>query len=819
MVSRINFFFIRRRRSGLVLSLIVVFLIAVAKLYNVGVTYDQTKRVLDKEDIPKMPLYAVKQTKPDNLGIIVLSRRDAFDNRESIRNTWSSNHTNVYFMVGEQVCPYPHDACVPGTCQLSNKPVSQSRLEQFQLEEEMKTRSIRNEAQVIMLPVVDATKCLSVKVIEAYKWALINLDYKWILNVFDDSYVRIDLLEEYLLNVQSGVAIIGPEALKWNEFPEGLEENNNIKTLPLVSTPFIISRTIAIYSFGNEDIKHKTLDKSFGETLDKLLHTKHMQDLEQSFKLTESGDCLNKSILVFGHGVLQRTMALCHKKDVAKKDPDSTNQEIKVPVKSFVFQPPTNFLIASRFDIIVKIIYAYFYLKNDKIVPQIFQDAYTEHLLVWNHFQEDKKNSQTDFIYAFHRVIESIKANGFVSEYGRIPVYANGFPVNGAHRIAAAVALSENVTFEQSQKQPNQWDYSYFLSLGFKLELADAVMMQWMALQRTLSISNKMVFILSVFSTKAELTDKMYQIVKNKCSLDNDILYERTINLNRLGIEQLIRHLYGNQNWIETKIKQMVSKVTSTTLKIRFIFFFGKPLADLNDCKLQIRHLYNENDFKSAAHITDSAKESLILAEMILNPNSVEFLNYGKNGRDCQVIAKELASRLGISQVSTMPGIYIGREDFMVDSGSVLNLFDLRKRTDVDILFLNEIDKSILGRSKTMNIEAHAFKENAISSGRAWGEDHFSQLVKTKWDLFYDPRNYGFCYGIKFVSLKQLIDYKKKRAEVKDKKDISLMEGLIRQIDSRGVAAAEINVIAKTIIFTQLLYFNFIYCTWSQTFF
>ena len=169
---------------------------------------------------------------------------------------------------------------------------------------------------------------------------------------------------------------------------------------------------------------------------------------------------------------------------------------------------------------------------------------------------------------------------------------------------------------------------------------------------------------------------------------------------------------------------------------------------------------------------------------MILNPNSVEFLNCGKNGRDCQVIAKELASRLGISQVSTMPGIYIGREDFMVDSGSVLNLFDLRKRTDVDILFLNEIDKSILGSSKTMNIEAHAFKENAISSGRAWGEDHFSQLVKTKWDLFYDPRNYGFCYGIIFVSLKQLIDYKKKRAEVKDKKDISLIEGLIRQIDS-----------------------------------
>ena len=339
----------------------MVFLIAVAKLYNLGVTCDQTKRVLDTENIPKMPFHAVKPTKSDNLGILVLSRRDAFDSRESIRNTWSSDHTNVYFMVGEQFCPYPHDACKPGTCQLSNKPVSQSRLELFQLEEEIKTRNIRNEAQVIMLPVVDAPDYLSVKVIEAYKWALINLDYKWFLNVFDDSYVRINLLEEYLLNVQSEVAIIGPNALKWNVFPEGPEENNNIKSLPLVSAPFIVSRSIAIYSFGNEDIKHHPLNESFGGTSDKLLHSKHMQDLEQSLKLTESGDCLDKSILVIGHGVPQGTMVLCHKKDIAKKDPYNTNLEVKRPVKTFVSQPPTNFLLDSWFDIIIKTIYAYFY--------------------------------------------------------------------------------------------------------------------------------------------------------------------------------------------------------------------------------------------------------------------------------------------------------------------------------------------------------------------------------------------------------------------------------------------------------------------------
>ena len=47
-------------------------------------------------------------------------------------------------------------------------------------------------------------------------------------------------------------------------------------------------------------------------------------------------------------------------------------------------------------------------IKNVKIVPQIFQDAYS-------HFKEDKKNSEMDFIYDFHRVIESIKMDLFQS--------------------------------------------------------------------------------------------------------------------------------------------------------------------------------------------------------------------------------------------------------------------------------------------------------------------------------------------------------------------------------------------------------------------
>ena len=302
------------------------------------------------------------------------------------------------------------------------------------------------------------------------------------------------------------------------------------------------------------------------------------------------------------------------------------------PVQTFMSQLPTNLLHSYRFDIIVKIIYAYFFSKNG-IVPEIIQDAYTEHIRAWNLYKEGEKQNNADFINAFHKTIDSIKENGFVSEYGAIPVNKSGFPFHGAHRIAAAVALSKNVTVKLVKRragQPRRWGYSFFLSRGFRIDLADMVMMQWMTIQQQLPIGNKMVFILSLFSNKAGFRDEMYQIVKDKCSLDKGILYEKAIKVNKLGMEQLDRHVYGNQNWIGAKIQRMVSKVINSTLEIRFIFFFGRPLADLNECEFQIRQLYNEDDFTSAVQITGSAKDSLILAEMILNPNSVEFLNYGK---------------------------------------------------------------------------------------------------------------------------------------------------------------------------------------------
>ena len=118
----------------------------------------------------------------------------------------------------------------------------------------------------------------------------------------------------------------------------------------------------------------------------------------------------------------------------------------------------------------------------------------------------------------------------------------------------------------------------------------------------------------------------------------------------------------------------------------------------------------------------------------------------------------------------------------MLDSGIVLDFHGIRKGTYVDVLFLSNVDKTIIGKFNAVQYQAHAFASNVVGETRPWGEDHLCSN-KTKWDLFYDPSNYGYCYGITFVLLSQITRYKSKRKEpIKDDYDIKLIQSFMKTV-------------------------------------
>lgn len=458
-----------------------------------------------------------------------------------------------------------------------------------------------------------------------------------------------------------------------------------------------------------------------------------------------------------------------------------TREHVTVPMtkstihyENIKYENPSIYLQSGRFDVIVKMVYAYFYVHKREL-PESIREAYIDHLRVWNHFKEycssirkhwfdskipcKNKRNQTDFITSFHKTIDMIKENGFDASISKIPLDNTGFLMNGAHRISAAVILSQNVSFEHHNYTQNSyyWDYKFFRSRGMQHGNLNMVVLEWMRIQMTLPSLKTFVSIVSVLSKNVNKDKVMRNIVKNQCSKDNNILYEVGINFTRTGVQQLFTHMYGEQPWINTQVKEMTSKFNST-FRVEFFFVYSRGTKQLVKCQNQIRKLYNDKIYNSTAHVLNTVEANLILAEMILNPNSIQFMNFAKNASKCNLIASEISKRLPNKPRQTLPGIFVGSDDVMLDTTTVFGLFGVRTQIPVQLIFLHGFKKELIGKKRGFDVGARAFVNNSISDARDNNGDiiHINKTIN-KLNLFYDPTNFGYCYGIKFISLKRKV--------------------------------------------------------------
>ena len=259
---------------------------------------------------------------------------------------------------------------------------------------------------------------------------------------------------------------------------------------------------------------------------------------------------------------------------------------------------------------------------------------------------------------------------------------------------------------------------------------------------------------------KAYKPEYVWNIINSDTSIQSNInwlgektasnaIYSKTIYLNNQGVKSLVQHVFNEKN-------VQIHVTGDDELKPITVSFFHS-----NECK-----------HDCLTHI-----QTIVLAQMTLNDNSIMFLNR-HDGNNCKDVAYEVASRLGLKP--TVGTFFQFPSDIMIDSGAVMSFFGLRQRTDIDILFQNKIDKTVLGWGNNILIEAHAFNSNKLGNGRAWGEEHISPTRSVN-DLFTNPENYGYCHGIKFVSLQQLVHYKTRRGEPnKDDKDVAQIKSFLK---------------------------------------
>ena len=453
---------------------------------------------------------------------------------------------------------------------------------------------------------------------------------------------------------------------------------------------------------------------------------------------------------------------------------------------------PLTMQLSKRFDVVVKTVYASFALAPSP-VPRFVEAMYLRHLKVWNDVKErctfpgDKgwfdankpcteKANAADFQRSFLSTLKSIRSDGFDTSISLLPLTPDDFPLNGAHRIGAAIALGlPSIPVQRvPQNGTYDWGASFFQGKGMETEYTDFAMLEW-----TLRVPHMSTLIL--WPQAAAMVPKLAQTRKLVAAELGSILYEKHVTLTRNGLSELVFHAYGQQLWLAAKVSDLVGLETVLNVRVLFVLTPRFSVLRAMAAKEHVRTHYGIA--KSSVHVSDSNREAALIAETVLNPNSRMYLDT-HNGSACSVVAQEIAVRFALTPVK--PSLYMLPQTIMVDSGAVMAYFGLRPRTDVDVLFAGAADSSILGKRNGISVEPHTFATTDLGTNvwawgrRHWGQEHFVGPCKDAADLFNDPSNYGYCHGLKFVSLPQLARYKTKRGEPgKDDRDVALIQTVL----------------------------------------
>ena len=264
-------------------------------------------------------------------------------------------------------------------------------------------------------------------------------------------------------------------------------------------------------------------------------------------------------------GVPQLTDAAPERTTVSQFPPPPSKhhrQSTLIPMSRFngsavTLRAASSLLNWRRFDVYVKWAYAQFVVDHSNLTHMhgFASAAYTEHerafnrLREWNHASSVcEKAGPEEFATCFHRTIESIQTRGY--DLGStVLVDFSGMQCNAAHRVAAATTLNLDVPVKELNCGiVHFFDYRYFLSRGFDSVYADWAMHHAITRDRQLHVLHIWPRAMSRGST---IFKDARLIAKRHCSLENGIVYEKTVPLSPHALHIYLQHAYGTVSWVK----------------------------------------------------------------------------------------------------------------------------------------------------------------------------------------------------------------------------------------------------------------------------
>ena len=400
-----------------------------------------------------------------------------------------------------------------------------------------------------------------------------------------------------------------------------------------------------------------------------------------------------------------------------------------------------------RFDICAKHAYARLLSKAGNLTWA--QKIYAEHIIAMNGAHEDDppKHCVQDFFDDFHKLLNSIAKNGYKKSKG-IPVSPNdnGLILNGAHRVAACLFYEECApTFIHKDREfMPTYNYKFLASRGLPQEVLDYMALEYVRLRADCRLA-------IVWPAAAPHVKLIESVFGQHC----DIIYRKTLSVGGNSGFNIIRQVYAGEKWVNSSEKTHAKTVDcvagGATL---YCYVLQADSPEIID-QVKIASRAKTRMENSAMHTTDTQAETLRIARMFFNENSRHFLHYATPNQSPKFI-----ERLAKYQKATD-----NQDDFAIHGSGVMEVYGLRTANDLDYISTNV-------KLKT------AGKISLDNDKVKYGDLSLNELI-------YDPRNYFYYNGIKFVRLEIVKQMKQLRNEEKDIADVKLIDDRINSTSDK----------------------------------
>ena len=377
---------------------------------------------------------------------------------------------------------------------------------------------------------------------------------------------------------------------------------------------------------------------------------------------------------------------------------------------------PSELLTPSRLDIAAKLSLAKRILEGSD--EAWGAELFSASLIALNpleEFSEDNvKFSLDDYLEEFRRLLSSLSKAGFDSEISKIPLARDGSIWNGAHRIAACIALGSLVTAEATPEIPQTYDWHFFRRAGMHHFYLDE-----MAWQFCKASKNSRAIVLSGLGATESA-----RVIEN-LGRRRGIFFAKTIELNDLGARRQIRLLYDHLDWFTDDLLEKLVLERFQSGSSATVCLYQEPNGGSSrEIKEELRQLLGPQEFERKIHGSDDWQETLKIAEIWTNTNSLRFHTSSPLGSESRLI--ELLELESMREIQN--------DDLTIDGGATLELHGIRQTSDVDHI--------CNGR--------HASKWEKI--GDCHRSAYLSEGMPYK-QVIYDPRFFLRFSGFKFSSL------------------------------------------------------------------